>query len=77
MLKYGFKPNHVDSEMGTSALHEAVRVNAENGDDSISLEERLKIVKCLASYGANPDLVNLKNEVSPILILNQEKIFIN
>ena len=46
---------------GTGPLHEAVRYN--DIRDEETRWERLKIVKILASYGSNPDLVNLRNEV--------------
>ena len=72
LLNYGIDPNQVELVNGTGPLHEAVRFN-DIHDENTRLE-RLKIVKCLANYGANPDLVNLRNEVKfHLMILNPQK----
>lgn len=62
LLNYGIDPNQIELVNGTGPLHEAVRYNEIH--DEMGRVERLKIVKILASFGANPDLVNLRNEVS-------------
>ena len=61
LLNFGVNPNKIDIINGTGALHEAVRYN-DIRDEKTRLE-RLKIVKYLAIYGADPDLANVKREV--------------
>jgi ankyrin repeat protein len=61
LLNYGIDPNQIELINGTGPLHEAVRYN--DFEDEVTRQERLKIVKYLANFGANPDLVNLRNEV--------------
>lgn len=67
MLNYGVNPNKVDIITGSGPLHEAVRYN--DFKDDKSCQERLKIVKFLAFYGADPELVNVKRE-TPIQLAN-------
>ena len=62
LLNYGVNPNKVDIITGTAPLHEAVRYN--DIKDEKNQLERLKIVHYLAKYGADPELPNLKREVS-------------
>ena len=60
LLNYGVNPNKIDAITGTGPLHEAVRYHEVNEG---SRQERLKIVRSLALFGADPQLVNLKREV--------------
>ncbi len=62
LLNYGVNPNKVDIITGSGPLHEAVRYN-EIKDEKVR-EERLKIVRFLTSFGADPELVNVKREVN-------------
>lgn len=63
LLTYGVDPNMMEGKNGTGIVHEVVRFeNKAEPCEPSSLMRRVKVVKYLAIYGANPDLKNAKKE---------------